>query len=67
MGSTALVPGAWRFISCAYQVDTDPDSLLWRRDTIYMTNLSLGGELVDQYFATGDTFEGIGFELNGNT
>lgn len=61
---SSLLPWAYRFISCKYQVETDPDNLLWRRDYVYFTNMFLWGEVVEQYFAKGDTFEWVSIELN---
>lgn len=61
---SSLLPWAYRFVSCAYQVDTDADNLLWRRDYVYFTNMFLWGEVVEQYFAKGDTFEWVTIDLN---
>jgi len=55
----------YKFISCPYRVDdaTNPR----QRDYIYFNKTALGGELVDTYLKTGETFAPATLSLSGDT
>jgi len=56
---------SYKFVSCPYKVDdaTNPR----QRDYVYFSKTKLGGEIIDNYLKTGETFEGVELSLMGET
>ena len=58
---------AFRFVSCPYQVTSDPDGLLWRQDYIYIADAVIDGGIEDAYKAGTESFEGITFTVKSTS
>jgi hypothetical protein len=65
LGSAIKPACAFRFVSCAYQVQ---DTLFpRRRDIIYIADATIDGAIEDAYKAGNESFEGITFNMISKT